>query len=145
MYQLPLTPICRVCSDFCSSLCVLRYAHNSSCCPLTWEPLLHIYQTPHVEKQVSLAQSSISMTDVLGMYHPECLVLSPCLCLSSWFAFSLFLFLDPFTSCYIPVSPERHKLPTSGIFFRQAITRVLESLGSLQHKDGSSSFKPEIT
>ena len=145
MYQLTLTPICRVCIDFCSFLGTVQYAHNSSCCTLTCEPLLHIYQIPHVEKQVSLVQSSILMIDVLGMYHPKRLVLPPCLCLSSWLTFSLFLFLDPFTSCYISVSPERHKLPTSGIFCRQAITRVLGSLGSLEHKDGSPSFKPEIT
>lgn len=83
MYELTLTPICRVCIDFCSSLCTLQYARNSSCCTLTCEPLLHIYQIPHVEKQVSLVQSSISMIDVLGMCHPKCLVLLPCLCLSS--------------------------------------------------------------
>ena len=72
--------ICSYYIDFYSSLCTFPSAHphNPSSTALICEALVHIYQTPHIEKQLLLVQSSksSSMIDILGMYYPKCLVLT---------------------------------------------------------------------
>lgn len=75
-------PICSDYIDFYSSLCTISvcpdYFHSPSSTALICEALVHIHQTPHIEKQLLLVQSSksSSMIDILGVYYPKCLVLT---------------------------------------------------------------------
>lgn len=122
----------------------LTIQHNPPSTSLIYELLLHIPQIPHIEKKGFLTGSVIQI--IIGdSYYLEYIIPNV---LFFHFAFVFYLcsisrcsLSLPLKSCHRPVSPERHKLPTSGIFLRYAVTR--ESLESLQHKDGLSSFTPD--